>query len=99
MAEGKLVAESKGGGDFCDRLVGGRQQRGGGISSSTLEITGERFSHGRLEKIGTILLRIAQKLRQEFKCQSFMEVTADKHRDLFGKTFRAEQRVMIWGES
>ena len=64
MTEGKLVAESKGGGDFCDRLVRGCQQRGGCVGSSTLEIARKRLSHGRLEKIGTILLGVTQKLRQ-----------------------------------
>lgn len=95
MTEGKWVAESKSVGDVCDRLIRGRQQQGSRVGSSTFEIPGERFSHGRLKQIGTILLRVAQKLRQEFERQSFVQVAADKFRDLFGKAFRAEQRVMF----
>lgn len=82
MTEGKLVAESQRRGNLCNRFIGGRQQRGRDVRSPALEITGKRFSHGRLKQIGTILLRVAQKLGQEFERQAFMEVAAYKHHDL-----------------
>lgn len=83
VAECKLVAEAEGGGNLLDGFFGGDQHCSGGLRSLTLQITGKRFSHRRVEQVGTIFFRVSQESGQELEGESLVKVPVYKFRDVF----------------